>query len=212
MLQLLYTVIFAEAVLILTLLFKTPLRKLVILGLDRVKRGRGPVMVKTVAATVTVVLSSSLYSIAKIHARTAEAGAVIANPTDQVLMSKHILEASLMGFVLFLGLMIDRLHHYIRELRMLRKAMEVAKKQSRGAEDAKNSGEELKGVKDEIISLQAKVKQLESEYAQKSKEAKDAEAEAEALKKQSEDLLLEYDRLLADNQSLKNQLESVEHS
>ena len=52
-------------------------------------------MAKTVGATVLVVLASSLYSMVKIQRRTAEAGAV--NPTDQVLMSKHMLEASLMG-------------------------------------------------------------------------------------------------------------------
>lgn len=95
MIQLLYTVIFSEMALIMTLLFKTPLRKLVIMSLDRVKRGRGPVVVKTVGGTVFVVLMSSVYSMVKIQRRTIEAGAV--NPTDQVLMSKHMLEASLMG-------------------------------------------------------------------------------------------------------------------
>lgn len=95
MLQLLYTAIFSEMLLILTLVFKTPLRKLVIVSLDRVKRGRGPVVVSTVGATLVVVLASSLYSMAKIQQRTLEAG--IVNPTDQVLMSKHMLEASLMG-------------------------------------------------------------------------------------------------------------------
>uniref|UniRef100_A0A7N2R1F0 Endoplasmic reticulum transmembrane protein n=1 Tax=Quercus lobata TaxID=97700 RepID=A0A7N2R1F0_QUELO len=55
--------------LILTLLFKTPLRKLVIITLDRLKRGRGPIMVKTIAATVLVVLTSTVYSIIKIQNR-----------------------------------------------------------------------------------------------------------------------------------------------
>lgn len=81
--------------LILMFLFKTPLRKLVIMALDKVKRGRGPVVVKTVAGTIFVVLLSSVYSMVKIQQRTIEAGAV--NPTDQVLMSKHMLETSLMG-------------------------------------------------------------------------------------------------------------------
>ncbi|KDP22731.1 hypothetical protein JCGZ_01833 [Jatropha curcas] len=236
MIQLLYTVIFAEMALILTLLFKTPLRKLVILTLDRVKQGRGPVMVKTVGGTVFIVLLSSLYSMFEIQNRSIEAAP---NPTDQVLMARHMLEASLMGtasvfdvnrsdsfhglkctlqrevlirlwggqigplgssnpnhagglglgtkplqcldllwfrveiyiknyeernfeaeftakhygllqfegligigFLLFLSLMIDRLHHYIRELRLLRKAMEAAKKQSRGFEDVKNGNSE----------------------------------------------------------------------
>lgn len=99
MIQLLYTVAFAEMALILTLLFKTPLRKLVIMSLDKLKRGRGPVMVKTVSGTVFAVLLSSVYSIVKIQNSTIEAGAV--NPTDQVLMSKHLLEASLMGIFFY---------------------------------------------------------------------------------------------------------------
>ena len=95
MIQLLFTVIFAEMALIMVLLFKTPLRKLVIMGLDRVKRGRGPIMVRTVAGTVLVVLISSVYSMMKIQKRGIDDGVV--NPTDQVLMAKHLLEASLMG-------------------------------------------------------------------------------------------------------------------
>ena len=95
MIQLLFTVIFSEMALIMVLLFKTPLRKLVIMGLDRVKRGRGPIMVRTVAGTVLVVLISSVYSMMKIQKRGIDDGVV--NPTDQVLMAKHLLEASLMG-------------------------------------------------------------------------------------------------------------------
>lgn len=95
MLQLLYAVIFGEMFVIASFLFKTPARKLVIVTLDRLKRGRGPVVVKTVAATLLVVLASSLYSIAKIRHRNLDAP--VANPTDQVLVYKHMLEASLMG-------------------------------------------------------------------------------------------------------------------
>ena len=209
MIQLLYCVIFGQMVLILMLLFKTPLRKFVIMSLDRVKRGRGPVVVKTVGGTVLVVLSSSVYSMVKIQQRTIEAGAV--NPTDQVLMSKHMLEASLMGFLLFLSLMIDRLHNYIRELRLLRKTMEAAKKQNRGFEDGKNANaDEIKSMGNEITTLKTKIKKLESECETKAKEAKAAEAEAEALKKQSEGFLMEYDRLLAENQDIRNQMESID--
>ncbi|XP_042486976.1 B-cell receptor-associated protein 31-like [Macadamia integrifolia] len=210
MIQLLFTVIFAEMALIMILLFKTPLRKLVIMCLDRVKRGRGPVMVKTVAGTVFVVLLSSVYSMMKIQKRSIDAGA--ANPTDQVLMAKHLLEASLMGFSLFLTLMIDRLHHYIRELRLRRKAMEAVKKQSRGFEDGGKNGasEEMKTLEEEVTRLREKVKHLQSEFETKAEEAKAAEANATALRKQSEGFLLEYDRLLEDNQNLRNQLESVD--
>ncbi|XVE84957.1 hypothetical protein DITRI_Ditri17bG0053500 [Diplodiscus trichospermus] len=209
MIQLLYSVIVVQVGLIMILLFKNPFRKLLLMSLDRVKRGRGPVVLKTVAATIMVVLASSFYSMVKIQRRTKDAAAL--NPTDQVLMSKHMLEASLMGFVLFLGLMIDRLHHYIRELRILRKTMETAKKQSLGSEDKKTAGG-LKALEEEIAILKTKIKNLESECETKSKEAKGAQAEAEALRKQSEGLLLEYDRLLEDNQNIRNQLESIDQN
>jgi len=206
MIQLLYSVILSEMFLIMTLLFRNPFRQLVIMALDRVKRGKGPIMLSTVAATISVVFTSSVYSMVKIQRRTIEAGAL--NPTDQVLMSTHLLEASLMGFVLFLGLMLDRLHHYIRELRILRKAMETAKKQNQSSDDRKAT--ELKTMGEEINTLKEKIKKLEPEYETKAKEAKSAQHEAAALKKQSEGLLLEYDRLVEDNQNLRSQLESIQ--
>lgn len=190
------------------LLFKTPLRKLMIMGLDRLKRGRGPLMVKTVGATVLVVLLSSLYSMFNIQKRGIEDGGVV-NPTDQVLMAKHLLEATLMGAVLFLALMIDRLHHYIRELRVRRKTMEAVKKQSRGSDDGKAAhSEEIRAMEEETTKLRAEINRLESELKSKTKEVDGAEANVSALRKQSEGFLLEYDRLLEENQNLRNELQS----
>ncbi|WCJ20201.1 B-cell receptor-associated 31-like [Euphorbia peplus] len=207
MIQLLFTLIFSEMLTILILVFKTPLRKLVLLGLDRVKRGHGPIVVKTVAGTIFVVLLSNVHSMTKIQNGPIEEGGSV-NPTDQVLMGKLLLEATLMGGALFLGLMIDRLHHYIRELRMRRKSMEAVKKQSRAVEDGKV--EEKKAVEEELTAVRARVKKLESEIEVKAKEAHASETNAVALRKQSEGFLLEYDRLLAENQDLKNQLQSVD--
>jgi B-cell receptor-associated protein 31 len=101
MIQLLFTVLAAEAGVAVALLFKTPLRKLAMLALDTLKRGRGPVMVRTVASTVLIVLASSVHSMAKIRGRASGeldgAGAGGLTPTDQVLLARHLLEASLMG-------------------------------------------------------------------------------------------------------------------
>ncbi|CAM8997337.1 unnamed protein product [Rhodiola kirilowii] len=205
MIQLLFMVIGSEMVLMLALLFKTPLRKLVVLGLDKVKRGRGPVVAKTVAATVFMVLLSSVWTIVEIQQRMFDSGGV--NPTDQVLMAVHMLEASLMGFMLFLALMVDRLHHYIRELRMLRKTMDATKKQSRSFDD-KNNGHpaELKVMGEEITSLKKKIKHLESECEAKTAKVQAAEASTDTLKKQSEGFLQEHKRLVDENKSLSSQL------
>ena len=117
------------------------------------------------------------------------------------------------GFVLFLSLMIDRLHHYIRELRLLRKTMEAAKKQSRSFEDGKSvSAAEHKALVEEISGFKAEVEKLESECEVKATKAKTLEAEVEALRKQSEGFLMEYDRLLEDNQNLRSQLQAIDHS
>ncbi|CAN6552728.1 unnamed protein product [Malus baccata var. baccata] len=210
MIQLLFVVILSEMVLILAFLFRTPFRKLVILGLDQIKRGRGPVVVKTVAATVFVVLMTNVYSIVKIRGSRIDKAAVL-SPTDQVLMIKHLLDATLMGCSLFLALMIDRLHHYIRELRIRRKGTEALKKQNRGSEDGKSSSlDKVKVLENEMATLHTRLKQLESEIETKTKDVHTAESSILALRKQSEGFLLEYDRLLEENQNLKNRLQSVD--
>uniref|UniRef100_A0A0D9WEI3 Endoplasmic reticulum transmembrane protein n=1 Tax=Leersia perrieri TaxID=77586 RepID=A0A0D9WEI3_9ORYZ len=209
MIQLLFTLLAAEAALVLVLLFRTPARRLALLAIDRAKRGRGPVMVRTVAATMFVVLGSSGYSIAKIRRRVGDLGQL--TPTDQVLASRHLLEASLMGYSLFIGLIIDRLHHYIRELRTMKKNMEAVTKQSRALEEAKHgSTEEIQQYQKEISGLNKKVQELKHLSETKTEELKTAEANALALQKQSEGLLTEYERLIAENEEFRNQLQSMD--
>lgn len=206
MIRLLFSLIFGEMALIVIFVFKTPLRKLVIMGIDRVKRGRGPTVVKTVAGTLFVVMMSSVYNAVAIHNRWSQDADI--NPTDQILFANYLLEASLMGFSLFLAFMIDRLHHYIRELRIRRKSMEAGKKQNRISDDGKSG--DFKALEEESAALRAKIKYLEAELDEKTKEASSAEANKLALKKQSEGFLLEYDRLLEENQSLRSQLQSLD--
>ena len=96
MFQLLFGVVLAQMALILALMFKTPLRKLVILVLDKLKQGRGPLVVKSVGGTMVVVFVSTSYSLANIRKRSSDSGASL-NPTDEVLMTQRLLEASLIG-------------------------------------------------------------------------------------------------------------------
>lgn len=96
--QLLFAVVLFEVVVIMALSFKTPMRKLLIMSLDRSKRGRGPVVIQTVSATVIVLLVTSVYNMMAIQKRWIEDGVV--NPTDEVIMAKHLLESTLMGKLL----------------------------------------------------------------------------------------------------------------
>ncbi|XP_008458888.1 uncharacterized protein LOC103498158 [Cucumis melo] len=122
MIQVVLKLVLAEMALILALLFKNPLRNLIVKGLDRLKQGRGPLVAKSVAATMLVVFASALYNAAAIRGRMAEGG--ILNQTDEILMAYRLLETYTIGFSLFLGLIIDRIHNYIRELHRLRTTLE----------------------------------------------------------------------------------------
>uniref|UniRef100_A0A0E0JZ67 Endoplasmic reticulum transmembrane protein n=1 Tax=Oryza punctata TaxID=4537 RepID=A0A0E0JZ67_ORYPU len=221
MIQLLFLVLVAEAAVAAALLFKTPLRKLAVMGIDRLKRGRrAPVAVKTVAGVVLALLASTLYSMAEISGRAGGdpesgggggGGGGSLSPTDQVLFSRHLLEASLMGYSLFLALVIDRLHRYIRELRGLKKNVEAVTKHNKMLEEAKHGrSEETKKYQEEIAALNEDMKKLKLQVQEKTEEVHVAEDKALAIRKQSESLLLEYDRLLEDNQHLREQLQSID--
>ena len=100
MIQLLFLVIFAEGVVAFLLLVKIgPLRELVMKSLDQVKMGKRPATVKTIAGTMSVILFFSLMNIVKIQNKGAKLGTM--SPMDQVLWRTHLLEASLMGIILF---------------------------------------------------------------------------------------------------------------
>jgi len=94
-------VIFAEAAVVMLLLFNSPLRRLLLSALDGMKRGRGPIIVKTISGTIFVVLSSGVYNSVMIQRRGKSDEAADLSPTDQVLFAKHLLESSLMGIFLY---------------------------------------------------------------------------------------------------------------
>ncbi|THU52301.1 hypothetical protein C4D60_Mb10t02550 [Musa balbisiana] len=212
MIQLLFLVLFAEGAVALILMWKIgPLRELAMRGLDQLKTGKGPATVKTLACTMSVILASSVASILKIQNRGAKLGTV--TPMDQVLWRTHLVEASLIGYTLFLALVIDRLHHYLRKLINLRRTANTSqeevenlkKEQQRFKEKEETSLNEIKKLHEEVASLKERLQKLKSESAEHEKRAETAEAHVTALQKQSEELLLEYDRLLEDNQILQTQ-------
>ncbi|EOX93880.1 hypothetical protein QUC31_004330 [Theobroma cacao] len=213
MIQLLFLVLFAEGVMAFLLLVKIgPLRELVIKSLDQLKMGKGPATMKTIAGTMSVILLSSLMSIVKIQNKGAKLGTM--SPMDQVLWRTHLLEASLMGFTLFLGFIIDRMHHYLRKLIGLRSKVGSSKEEVERLQKERielkekddKASKEIKLLKEEISTLSENLKKLKLESEEKDKKIETAEAHVASLQKQAADLLLEYDRLLEDNQNLQIKL------
>ncbi|XP_015883980.2 uncharacterized protein LOC107419719 [Ziziphus jujuba] len=212
MIQLLFFVLIIEGVVAVILLMEFgPLRELVIKSLDQLKTGKGPATVKTIAGTMFVIFLSSLMSIFKVQNKGAKLGTM--SPMDQVLWRTHLLEASLMGFTLLLGFIIDRTHHYLQTLVELRSNMRASKEEvemllkekTQLKEKEEKSSKELKQLKEEISTLSESFKKVKSESDEKDRKVETAEAHVAALQKQAADLLLEYDRLLEDNQNLQNQ-------
>ncbi|XP_078434549.1 uncharacterized protein LOC144705652 [Wolffia australiana] len=198
MIPLLFLVLFAEGAMAFLLMVEIgPLRELAMRALDQLKTGKGPATMKTLACTMAVIFLSSLTSIIKIQNRGAKLGTV--TPMDQVLWRTHLLETSLTGYALFLGLVIDRLHHCLGKLVDLRSSereMEKLRKEL-GALKVNDSGE--------AASLGEILKKMKAQSDGLEKRASAAEAHVASLQKQLEELLLEYDRLLEDNQNLQRQ-------
>lgn len=216
MIQLLFLVLFAEGAVAFLLMVKIgPLRELTMRIVDQIKTGMGPATVKTLAITMSVILLSSISNIVSIQNRGLKLGTV--TPMDQVLLKTHLLEASLIGYTLFLAFIIDRLHHYLSKMVALRKTASDSREdverirkdhlRSEGKED--KSLTEIKKLQDEVSSLNEKLRKLSLESKEQEKRAENAEAYVASLQKQSEELLLEYDRLLEDNQILQGQTLSL---
>nr|KYP70528.1 hypothetical protein KK1_009748 [Cajanus cajan] len=79
------------------LMFKTPLRRLIRMGLDRLKS--------------VAVLFLSIYNMFKIQKREIEEGVVV-NPINQVLMANHLLQATLMVMCIFLTFLFSFVHFF----------------------------------------------------------------------------------------------------
>ncbi|XP_057781037.1 uncharacterized protein LOC130999515 [Salvia miltiorrhiza] len=210
MIPLFFLVVCGEGFVAFLLMVKIgPLRELVMKGLDQVKMRRGTV--STIAGTIFVILLSDLFSIVKIQNKGSKHGAM--TPMDQVIWRTNLLEATLMGFSLFLGFLVDRMHHYMRKLTKLRSSTGVSTREVERLEREKlqlkekeeRAAEEAKQLQQEISSLFDDLKKVKMETAEKDERLDTAEAHVVALQKQAADLLLEYDRLLEDNQILQNQ-------
>ncbi|MBA0827063.1 hypothetical protein Goarm_011866, partial [Gossypium armourianum] len=102
-------------------------------------------------------------------------------------------------FTLFLGFIIDRIHHYIKKLIRLRSSIGSSTEEvQRLHEERKQLKEkddkaslEIKKLKEEISTLSQNLKKLKSESEEKDRKIETAEAHVASLQKQSADLLLD---------------------
>ncbi|KAK3040460.1 hypothetical protein RJ639_028709, partial [Escallonia herrerae] len=166
---------------------------------------KAPGVVKSVAATILVIMMYIVYTIRDIQSRPIDA----LNPTDHVLLVNHMLEASLMGILLFLSIMIGRLHQLVQEQDSVEadiKAEEVSLAWKRH-----QLAVQLSTLKREKLKLETKIQSLEYECGTTANKAALATDAVSSLKMQSEGFQLEYMRTLEYNQSLRNQLQSIDH-
>jgi len=119
----------------------------------------------------------------------------------------------LAGFTLFLGFIIDRVHHYLEKLNKLRSNAGASKEEVESIEKEKvelkekeeKASKEIMQLKEQISGLSESLKKTKVECEEKDKRVETAEAHVTSLQKQAADLLLEYDRLLEENQNLQAQ-------
>ncbi|XP_057834066.2 uncharacterized protein LOC131044702 isoform X1 [Cryptomeria japonica] len=206
MIQLLSTVVVAEAIVaVLISIDVAPIRK-VVRRIDYRASSRMSAVIGTLAGTMFVILGSSINSIAKIQGQSRELGAI--TPTDQILSKTHMLEASLMGYALLLGFLIDRLHYFVRRVDALKKEVKNTRTPL-NEEKQKSSSNTTKVLKDEIAELKHKLQTLSLDSESIEKQAKSAEANAKALEEQAQGFLLKYDRLEEDNQKLQSEISAL---
>ena len=130
------------------------------------------------------------------------------------LRLKHSFVLNFAGVVLFLGFIIDRMHHYLRKLINLRgnvgsskeELEQLQKERNEFKEKEDKASKEIKQLQETLSSVSERLKKAETESKEKEKKLETAETHVTALQKQSAELLLEYDRLLEDNQKLQSQI------
>ncbi|CAH9139305.1 unnamed protein product [Cuscuta epithymum] len=101
MIELFCGLVCLEAAVIIALLFKTPLRPPLVTALGLLKRGRGPLIAKTVFGTLFMMLLGIFYDISTLKT------------TNHILRAYYLLEASFLGFSLFLAMVVERIHYYL---------------------------------------------------------------------------------------------------
>jgi B-cell receptor-associated protein 31 len=190
-------------------------------ALGLLKSKTGSTLAKAVSAAFVVLFASNVSNVFRVQKRIAKMGA---SQADQSIISSQLLEITLIGYCLLLGLMMTSLDSFLKQVDALTRNIDVLKKQAKGAQEEylrlqseqqnskKSKDEELaaameiKSLKDVVSDLRNKLEHLQLDANSKEKEVKVLKVSMRALEKQTEGFRLEYNRLMDDNESLRNQL------
>ncbi|XP_047338129.1 uncharacterized protein LOC124941819 [Impatiens glandulifera] len=206
MIQLLYALLLA-GMSILLLLLSSATRKPVAIAIDRAKRRHNFRVVSiTVLSNLLVLLVYNIYSIiVKSQYRFSDSNPI--DPTDQLIITEKLLAASLLGFLLFLYVVICNLHVIIIDWCSVEEITQAEQKQL--AERNFFDRERLKVTKDKITALKSQMRILEYILESRNEMIKSAEAEVSTLRKQYEDVNMKYDELIEYNETIRNQLQCM---
>ncbi|CAK9872541.1 unnamed protein product [Sphagnum jensenii] len=190
-------------------------------ALGILKGKTGSTLAKAVSAAFVVLFASNISNVFRVQKRIAKIGA---SQADQSIIRSQLLEITLIGYCLLLGLMTTSLDSFLKQVDALTRNINVLKKQAKGAQEEylrlqseqqnskKSKDEELaaameiKSLKDVVSDLRNKLERLQLDANSKEKEVKVLKVSMRALEKQTEGFRLEYNRLMDDNESLRNQL------
>ncbi|KAH8966225.1 hypothetical protein BDL97_03G013600 [Sphagnum fallax] len=190
-------------------------------ALALLKSKTGSTLAKAVSAALVVLFASNISNVFRVQKRIAKMGAV---QVDQSIIRSQLLEITLIGYCLLLGLMMTSLDSSLKQVDALTRNINVLKKQAKGAQkeyrrlqseqqNSKKSKDEdlaaameIKSLKDVVSDLRNKLERLQLDANSKEKEVKVLKVSMRALEKQTEGFRLEYNRLMDDNESLRNQL------
>jgi B-cell receptor-associated protein 31 len=190
-------------------------------ALGILKSKTGSTLAKAVSAAFVVLFASNISNVFRVQKRIAKIGA---SQADQSIIRSQLLEITLIGYCLLLGLMMTSLDSFLKQVDALTRNINVLKKQAKGAQEEylrlqseqqnskKSKDEELaaameiKSLKDVVSDLRNKLERLQLDANSKEKEVKVLKVSMRALEKQTEGFRLEYIRLMDDNESLRNQL------
>ncbi|KAK1416671.1 hypothetical protein QVD17_25786 [Tagetes erecta] len=200
-LYLLFTVSFAQMIIILLLVLETPIRNHLLARLDELKRSRAQLAVKSIAFVLMIHSVSVI-----IRNRSLDA----VNSPNHVVKLFRLLEASLLGFSLILLVTIEGLHKYIKEHVMVQETIRATKKQNRAYENCmKKNADEAEIIRKDISRLKTEITNLESECSAMEQAAQLQRADSSMLKNTLEGVFEKYDQLLTYNKDLKDQLQGA---